>query len=241
MRRGAADPPRRRMRGPGTRRCVSISAGAHGDEPAAPAALYALVRDRLLDPAFSYRLWPCFNPTGFGAGTRTNVDGADVNRKLRARRDDPSKSRAVLTANRDLPSSPSRSTCTKTLRPPGSTSTTSSAPARTSRFARPVADAVAEAGFPLQTRLGGVRGRPAGLGGRPRACIGRRGNRRRAVAETPAFAGSAPAGARPLAPRGRAARVATFESPARAGRGTIGSRSTGSRWWPRWRSCVPAR
>jgi len=62
--------------------CVSISAGAHGDEPAAPAALYALVRDRLLDPAFSYRLWPCFNPTGFGAGTRTNVDGADVNRSF---------------------------------------------------------------------------------------------------------------------------------------------------------------
>jgi hypothetical protein len=79
---------------------VSISAGVHGDEPAAPWALLALVRDGLLDRRFAYRLWPCLNPTGYVAGTRTNAEGADVNRSF-SRGGTTPEARAVFTANRD--------------------------------------------------------------------------------------------------------------------------------------------
>ncbi|MEO7039796.1 MAG: succinylglutamate desuccinylase/aspartoacylase family protein [Candidatus Elarobacter sp.] len=79
---------------------VSISAGVHGDEQAAPWALLALMRDGLLDRRFAYRLWPCLNPTGYAAGTRANADGADVNRSF-SRGGTTPEARAVFTANRD--------------------------------------------------------------------------------------------------------------------------------------------
>ncbi len=79
---------------------VSLSAGVHGDEPAAPWALFALVRDGLLDPRFGYRIWPCLNPSGYAAGTRENAEGADVNRSF-SRGGTTPEARAVFTANRD--------------------------------------------------------------------------------------------------------------------------------------------
>jgi murein peptide amidase A len=80
---------------------VAISAGVHGDEPAGPAALLQLVERDLLDPHFSYRLWPCTNPTGFDAKTRENAEGVDVNRTFGRGGSSP-ESRAIVTANRDL-------------------------------------------------------------------------------------------------------------------------------------------
>jgi hypothetical protein len=79
---------------------VSISAGVHGDEPAGVWALLSLVRDGLLDPRYSYRLWPCLNPTGFDAGTRENAEGTDVNRSFGRGGNSP-EAKAILTANRD--------------------------------------------------------------------------------------------------------------------------------------------
>jgi hypothetical protein len=79
---------------------VAISAGVHGDEPAAPWALLALVRDGLLDRRFAYRLWPCLNPSGYRAATRANAEGHDVNRSF-SRGGQTPEARAVLTANRD--------------------------------------------------------------------------------------------------------------------------------------------
>jgi hypothetical protein len=79
---------------------ISISAGMHGDEPAAPWALVALARDGLLDPRFAYRLWPCVNPSGYVAGTRANADGQDVNRSF-SRGGTTPEARAIFTANRD--------------------------------------------------------------------------------------------------------------------------------------------
>ncbi len=79
---------------------VSISAGVHGDEPAGVWALHSLVAAGLLDPRFSYRLWPCFNPTGFDAGTRANAEGTDVNRSFGRGGTSP-EAKAILTANRD--------------------------------------------------------------------------------------------------------------------------------------------
>jgi hypothetical protein len=79
---------------------VSLSAGVHGDEPAAPWALLSIVRDGLLDSRFAYRIWPCLNPSGYVAGTRANADGQDVNRSF-SRGGTTPEARAVFTANRD--------------------------------------------------------------------------------------------------------------------------------------------
>jgi hypothetical protein len=79
---------------------ISISAGVHGDEPAAPWALLSLARDGLLDARFAYRIWPCLNPSGYVAGTRANAEGQDVNRSFSRGGTSP-EARAVFTANRD--------------------------------------------------------------------------------------------------------------------------------------------
>jgi protein MpaA len=80
---------------------IALSAGVHGDEPAGPWALLELVTRGLLDPRFSYRIWPCTNPTGFNAGARENAEGQDVNRTFGRGGSSP-ESRAIVTANRDL-------------------------------------------------------------------------------------------------------------------------------------------
>ncbi len=79
---------------------ITLAAGVHGDEPAAPWALFSLVRDRLLDRRFGYRIWPCSNPTGYERGTRESVEGVDINRTF-SRGGSTPEARAILTANRD--------------------------------------------------------------------------------------------------------------------------------------------
>jgi len=79
---------------------VLLAAGVHGDEPAGPLALLALVEKSALDPAFAYRIWPCTNPTGFDAGTRANVDGIDINRTFSRGGSSP-EAKAIVMANRD--------------------------------------------------------------------------------------------------------------------------------------------
>lgn len=79
---------------------VALSAGVHGDEPAGPWALLSIVRDGLLDRAFSYRIWPCTNPSGYERGTRANEDGDDINRSFHRGGTTP-EAKAIITANRD--------------------------------------------------------------------------------------------------------------------------------------------
>lgn len=79
---------------------VTLSAGLHGDEPAGVAALIALAGADQLPPQFSYRVWPCLNPTGYDARTRTNSDGVDINRTF-ARGGSSAEAKAVIMANRD--------------------------------------------------------------------------------------------------------------------------------------------
>jgi protein MpaA len=188
---------------------VGISAGVHGDEPAGPWALAALARDGLLDQRFRYRLWPCLNPTGLAAGTRANAEGADVNRSF-SRGGTTPESRAVLTANRDLHFAlwidlhedfeADGFYLYEPLRPGG-----------VSCFARPVADAVAEAGFPLQRAWAGFDVGPPGSEAaqtlEPGAVLVD------AEREAPAFGGALPLG---LVLLRRAADAAlTLESPRR--------------------------
>jgi hypothetical protein len=79
---------------------IALSAGVHGDEPAGPSALLAVVAGNDLDPAFAYRMWPCMNPSGYRAGTRPGTDGVDINRSF-GRGGQTPEARAIVTANRD--------------------------------------------------------------------------------------------------------------------------------------------
>jgi hypothetical protein len=83
-----------------TKPMIALASGVHGDEPAAPWALLALVENGDLDPRFAYRLWPCTNPSGYAAGTRVSADGVDINRSF-GRGGQTPEARAIITANRD--------------------------------------------------------------------------------------------------------------------------------------------
>jgi hypothetical protein len=128
---------------------VTLSAGVHGDEPAGVWALLSLVRDGLLDPRFAYRIWPCLNPTGFDAGRRVNVAGADVNRSFGGGGRTP-EARAVLTANRDR-----RFALAIDLHEDGDADGfylyETAPPPWPARYAAPVLRALGDAGFRAQT------------------------------------------------------------------------------------------
>lgn len=82
------------------RPAIAFAAGVHGDEPAGPWALLALVEAGELDARFAYRFWPCTNPTGYALGTRESADGVDVNRSF-GRGGQTPEARAIITANRN--------------------------------------------------------------------------------------------------------------------------------------------
>jgi len=66
--------------------CVYLSSGIHGDEPAGPQALLALLRDDFFDDRFRWLICPALNPTGLANGTRESGQGIDLNRDYRQRR-----------------------------------------------------------------------------------------------------------------------------------------------------------
>lgn len=63
-----------------TPRRIYLSAGIHGDEPAAPLALLDLIRADLLPRDANVWVCPCLNPSGLQAGTRNSTDDIDLNR-----------------------------------------------------------------------------------------------------------------------------------------------------------------
>jgi protein MpaA len=67
-------------RTPGPRPRIYLSAGIHGDEPAAPLALLHLLERGGFDASAVWFLCPLLNPLGFVRGTRENADGVDLNR-----------------------------------------------------------------------------------------------------------------------------------------------------------------
>lgn len=65
---------------------VYLSAGIHGDEPAPPLALLALLEAGCFDARASWYLCPLLNPAGFAARTRENAAGIDLNRDYKVPR-----------------------------------------------------------------------------------------------------------------------------------------------------------
>ena len=59
---------------------IYISTGVHGDEPAGPMALLALLQRGSFPAVANYTLFPMINPSGLEAGTRENIKGIDLNR-----------------------------------------------------------------------------------------------------------------------------------------------------------------
>ncbi|MEM8867810.1 MAG: DUF2817 domain-containing protein [Verrucomicrobiota bacterium] len=57
-----------------------LSAGIHGDEPAAPLALLELLRSDNLPSPHTFYICPVMNPNGLAAARRENADGIDLNR-----------------------------------------------------------------------------------------------------------------------------------------------------------------
>ena len=70
----------RRPPGPRPRPRIYLSAGIHGDEPAPPLALLALLEAGVFDDRAVWFLCPLLNPAGFLRATRENSDGLDLNR-----------------------------------------------------------------------------------------------------------------------------------------------------------------
>jgi hypothetical protein len=62
------------------RRRIYLSAGIHGDEPAAPLAALRLARADFWPADAEVTLIPCLNPTGFRVNQRENSGGLDLNR-----------------------------------------------------------------------------------------------------------------------------------------------------------------
>lgn len=63
-----------------TNRKIYLSSGIHGDEPAAPSAMYRLITENMWPEDAELWLCPCLNPTGFPDNTRENAAGDDLNR-----------------------------------------------------------------------------------------------------------------------------------------------------------------
>lgn len=67
-------------RTPGARPRIYLSSGMHGDEPAPPLTLLALLESGFFDDRATWFLCPLLNPTGLARGTRENAAGLDLNR-----------------------------------------------------------------------------------------------------------------------------------------------------------------
>jgi murein peptide amidase A len=67
-------------RTPGVRPRIYLSAGIHGDEPAAPLALLAMLEAGAFDARAHWFLCPILNPDGLARGIRENAAGLDLNR-----------------------------------------------------------------------------------------------------------------------------------------------------------------
>jgi len=67
-------------RNPGVKPRIYLSSGVHGDEPAPPQALLAMLESGMFDARAHWFLVPMLNPSGFIADQRENAAGVDLNR-----------------------------------------------------------------------------------------------------------------------------------------------------------------
>jgi hypothetical protein len=73
-------------RTPGPRPRIYVSSGIHGDEPAPPLALLAMIEAGIFDDRATWFLCPLLNPAGLARGVRENAGGLDLNRDYKDQR-----------------------------------------------------------------------------------------------------------------------------------------------------------
>ncbi|MBK1790466.1 M14 family metallopeptidase [Persicirhabdus sediminis] len=74
-----------------SKRCIYLSSGVHGDEPAGPLAILSLLKKGFFQSDYSWLMCPLLNPAGLLAGTRETPAGIDLNRDYLARRSEEAK------------------------------------------------------------------------------------------------------------------------------------------------------
>jgi len=72
-------------RTPGPRPRIYLSAGIHGDEPAPPLTLLAMIESGAFDAQATWFVCPLLNPAGLARGIRENPAGLDLNRDYKHR------------------------------------------------------------------------------------------------------------------------------------------------------------
>lgn len=80
---------------------IYLSSGIHGDEPAGPLAMQALLERNLLPRNLSFTLCPLVNPFGTDRRTRENGQGVDLNRDFLAPSQEETRSLAQHLAQQD--------------------------------------------------------------------------------------------------------------------------------------------
>lgn len=88
---------------PGMGRCVYLSSGIHGDEPAGPLAMLVLLKSGAFGGDGHWMLCPALNPTGLAAGNRENGEGQDLNRDYRAQEHEETRAHVAWLENRRVP------------------------------------------------------------------------------------------------------------------------------------------
>ena len=88
--------------GPGP--CIYLSAGIHGDEPAGPLALLALLKEGFFNTANHWLICPALNPEGLAAGIRENAKGMDLNRSYWSRCQPETKAHIHWLEGKPIPS-----------------------------------------------------------------------------------------------------------------------------------------
>lgn len=82
---------------------VYLSAGIHGDEPAGPLALLALMQEGFFAADVDWAICPALNPTGLAVGSRDNADGLDLNRDYRLQQSPEATAHAAWLASSPAP------------------------------------------------------------------------------------------------------------------------------------------
>lgn len=68
-----------------------ISTGIHGNEPAGPIAVTAMMKMNLYPKDANVLIFPCLNPDGFKRGTRSDDKGIDLNRDYKLEKSEKTK------------------------------------------------------------------------------------------------------------------------------------------------------
>lgn len=84
-------------------KCVYLTSGVHGDEPAGPLAIEKLIAENFFYENIHWIISPLLNPDGFNQEKRENAQGIDLNRDYFHLRSDEVKNHKQWLENQTVP------------------------------------------------------------------------------------------------------------------------------------------